>query len=155
CPGDGDRVAATRAVIDRIDWPCDVRKDYSDVNLGCKRRYMTGLERVFQLVEQAIILEDDCLPHPTFFSFCEELLQRYRDDQRILAIRGSNPSYIQSPTRYSYSFSKYVSTWGWATWRRVWRDLDREMAGWPEFLAGDGMHSAADSPEEQAYYAQV
>ena len=79
-PDDVVRVAATRHIIDGIDWPCEVLKNYSDVNMGCKHRISTGLEWIFGTVEDAIILEDDCLPDPTFFRFGHELLDFYRYD---------------------------------------------------------------------------
>ena len=77
-PGEAEKCAATRAIIDRVNWECDVRKDFSDINLGCGHRPPSGLRWVFNQVEEAIILEDDCLPDPTFP--CEELLDKYRDD---------------------------------------------------------------------------
>ncbi len=73
-PGEVERCAATRAIIDRVDWECEVLKNYSDTNMGIKQRVTSGLSWVFNTVEEAIILEDDCLPHPTFFRYCEELL---------------------------------------------------------------------------------
>src|SRR5262245_26909140 len=88
--GEAEKCVATRAIIDRVDWQCDVLTNYSDRNLGCGRRPSSGLRWVFEQVEEAIILEDDCLPHPTFFQFCEELLERYRDDKRVMHISGNN-----------------------------------------------------------------
>ena len=73
-PDDDTKCQATRAIIERVDWPCEVLKNYSEANLGCRTRVSSGLDWVFSTVEEAIILEDDCLPHPTFFRFCEELL---------------------------------------------------------------------------------
>ena len=89
-PGETEKCAATRAIIDSVDWECEVLTNYSDVNLGCKRRVSSGLDWVFNTVEESIILEDDCLPHSTFFQFCEELLEKYRYDSRIMQICGSN-----------------------------------------------------------------
>ena len=88
--GDAAKVAAARAITKRVDWPCEVLTNFSEVNLGCKVRVSSGLDWVFEQVPEAIILEDDCLPHQTFFRFCEELLERYRDDQRIGMISGDN-----------------------------------------------------------------
>ncbi len=72
--GDTERCAAVRAIVEQVDWPCQVARDYADTNLGLKRRVEGGLSWLFGCVEEAIILEDDCLPHPCFFSFCQELL---------------------------------------------------------------------------------
>lgn len=88
--GEAEKVAATRAIVEQVDWPCEVLKNYAETNLGCKRRVSSGFDWVFQTAEEAIILEDDCLPHPTFFRFCEEVLEKYRDDKRGLHISGDN-----------------------------------------------------------------
>lgn len=136
---DAEKCAATRAVIERVGWDCEVLTNYSDRNLGCKLRPVTGINWVFEQVEEAIILEDDCLPDPSFFPFCEELLERYRDDERVMMISGfnffgqSNPRSSPGTTSppQSYYFSYLASTWGWATWRRAWRLNDHELEQWP------------------------
>ena len=104
--------------------------NYSDVNLGCKIRVSSGLDWVFSEVEEAIILEDDCLPHPSFFAFCEELLEKYRNDSRIMQICGSNVLKDQVNIDDSYYFSKYGPIWGWASWGRAWQYYDVEMKLW-------------------------
>ncbi len=131
-PGEAGKCAATRAIIDRVDWDCEVLKNYSDINLGCGKRVSSGLDWVFDQVEEAIILEDDCLPHPTFFRFCEELLERYRYDERIASISGQNVQFNRKRTDYSYYFSRYNHIWGWATWRRAWQYYDFKMNLWSE-----------------------
>jgi hypothetical protein len=129
-PTDGDRVRQTQAVIDRIDWPCDVVTNYSATNLGTKYRPATGLDWVFDQVEEAIFLEDDCLPHPSFFRFCDELLERYRHDERVMMVSGDN--FMPNPpiTPYSYLFNTWVGIWGWATWRRAWQHYDVDLRSW-------------------------
>lgn len=144
-PDDVEKCAAARAVVERVDWDCEVFRDYSDVNLGCGLRPSTGITWVFQSVEKAIILEDDCVPDPTFFPYCEELLERYRDDERIMHIGGMHP-YGRQRTSYSYYFSLFPTVWGWATWRRAWRHFDIAIRRWSELresswlvdMAGDG-----------------
>ena len=131
-PSDAEQCAATRAIIDRVDWECEVFKNYSETNLGCAKRVSSGLNWVFELVEDAIIMEDDCIPHPSFFLFCEELLHRYRDDERIMSIAGSNFQFGRSITKYSYYHSRYHDCWGWATWRRAWKYFDFDMKLWSE-----------------------
>ena len=79
-PGEDLQCAAARAIIDQVDWECEIFRNYADTNLGCRDRISSGLDWVFDTVEEAIIIEDDCLPHPTFFRFAEELLERYRDE---------------------------------------------------------------------------
>lgn len=131
-PDDGDLVRAARSALDRVDWPCEVQTCFSDVNLGCGRRIASGLDWVFDQVEEAIILEDDCLPNPSFFGFCEELLGRYREDERVFMISGSNVLEPDPFVRNSYCFSRGYQIWGWATWRRAWRHYDYDMRAWPQ-----------------------
>ena len=135
-PDDVEKCAAVRAMIDNVDWDCEVLTNYSDVNLGCKRRVSSGLDWVFDTVEEAIILEDDCLPHPTFFQFCEEMLNKYRDDKRIVMISGDNFQFGRKRTEHSYYFSRYPHIWGWASWRRAWKNYDIDMIVWPEIRDG-------------------
>ena len=127
-PDDTERCRLTREVIEGVDWPCTVLKNYADENIGCRMRVATGIDWVFSQVEEAIILEDDCLPHQTFFAYCEELLARYRHDPRIAIIRGDDWPGLGRDGASSYCFSMYPSTWGWATWRRVWNNYDVHMA---------------------------
>lgn len=131
---DQDRCEATRAVIKNgIDWDCEVHREYSDINLGCRRRIATGITAAFELVEQAIIVEDDCVPNADFFFFCDELLQRYANDNRVMAVSGNNFQGTAVPGGASYYFSRYMHCWGWATWRRAWRHFDADMQSWPMF----------------------
>ncbi len=128
--GEAERCAAARSVIERVDWDCEVFKNYSDVNLGCGRRPATGISWVFEQVAEAIILEDDCVPHPTFFPFCEELLERYRHDERVMCISGINPESSFRAIPLSYRFSRLNLCWGWASWRRAWRHFDMTLRRW-------------------------
>ena len=129
---DAVRCEAARSVIKGIDWPCDVCTDFSGTNLGCRRRVTSGLSWAFSNVESAIILEDDCLPHPTFFPFCQELLERYQDNYKISHITGSNLMWEPYESRQSYFISRHGGIWGWATWRRAWALYDDAMANWPK-----------------------
>lgn len=130
-PEDVERCAAARKAAETVDWPCDLVTHYAEVNLGVGVRPATGISWVFEQVDQAIILEDDCVPRPSFFPFCAELLERYRDDERIMHIAGSNFVAGAAPTPESYFFSCHNVCWGWATWRRAWRHFDLGVAGWP------------------------
>jgi hypothetical protein len=136
-PEDTERCTAARAVAQQVDWDCEVVSNLAETNMGCKRRISSGLDWAFDLVEEAIILEDDCVPHPTFFRFCEELLRRYRDDKRIMSISGDNFMPEHQRTEHSYHFSLYPLVWGWATWRRAWQHYDQEMALWPLVSSGE------------------
>lgn len=135
--GEAERCAAAREVVSRVDWPCEVSTDFSDENLGCRRRVTSGLDWVFRSVEEAIILEDDCLPEQSFFRFCQELLERYRSEERIMMISGDNFLSGEGTRRDSYYFSRYPHIWGWATWRRSWERYDPDMKLWPQ-VRGEG-----------------
>ena len=156
---DGPRVSAeaekcqiTRSVIDQIDWECEVLINYSEKNMGCKHRVSSGLDWVFAQVEEAIILEDDCLPAPSFFDFCETLLDRYRHDERIMMISGDNFQNGQPTNDYSYYFSKYTHIWGWASWRRAWQYYDVNMTTWPEYKKSNAICSVCEDPCEQKFW---
>jgi hypothetical protein len=129
--GEAERCAEVRAIVENIDWPCNVHKNYSDKNLGCKTRISSGLDWVFNEVEDAIILEDDCLPNISFFRFCDEMLEKYRTDERIGHISGDNFQFGKHELISSYYFSHHTHVWGWATWRRAWKDYDLKMNQWP------------------------
>ncbi len=154
-PDEADKCKAVRTIIDTVDWPCEVIKNYSDVNLGCKRRVSSGLDWVFNTVEEAIILEDDCLPHPTFFSFCEELLEKYRDDKRIGMISGDNFQFGRARTKYSYYFSKFTHIWGWAAWRRAWANYDVTMKVWPEIKNGNWLSDLLVDKKHAKYWTAI
>jgi hypothetical protein len=127
-PGEDAAVAKVKELFDRLPWPCEVIRNFSDVNLGCGKRVASGLDWVFANVEQAIILEDDCLPTTSFFPYCEELLVRYADDARIGSICGMTHDSLVPPAATSYRFSRYCFVWGWATWRRAWKLYDPVMS---------------------------
>jgi hypothetical protein len=151
--GEAEKCAASRAIIDRVDWECEVLTNYSDTNLGCKRRVSSGIDWVFSQVEEAIILEDDCLPTPSFFQFCQTLLEKYRYDDRISMIGGTNYQQEHSRTSYSYYFSKYAHIWGWATWRRAWENYDVDIQTWPECKRDDLLRSAFHDAYEQKFWS--
>lgn len=138
--GDGPRadhpehaqlVREARAIIEHVDWPCEVLTCYSEVNLGCKQRVATGLDWVFSQVPEAILLEDDTLPDASFFPFCEDLLARYRHDERIHMVSGFTVFEPGQFTDASYYFSRCYHVWGWASWARAWSHYDIEMRRWP------------------------
>ncbi len=159
---DGPRFSAeaekcnqARAVIDRVDWECDIHKNFSDKNLGCGRRISSGIDWVFSQVDEAIILEDDTLPVDSFFTYCQILLEHYRDDERIMTINGNNFQSGQSRSEYSYHFSKYNACWGWATWRRAWKHYDYEMRTWPEFKQSGMLEMICEDPYEQKFWTML
>lgn len=154
-PGEAEQCAAARAIIDRVDWDCEVLKNYSDVNLGCGLRPATGITWVFEQVEEAIIFEDDCLPHPTFFQFCEELLSKYRDDERVMAIAGTSlVGEWRSPLQ-SYYFSQFGGNWGWASWRRAWKFFDYNIKLFPQLLEAQFLENYLREPKYYLYWKKL
>lgn len=133
--GEAGRCEAVRQlVIGNIDWDCQVKTLFRDTNVGCGMAVSGAISWFFDHVEEGIILEDDCVPDDSFFNFCTELLSRYRDDHRVMSISGSNFQDRNVAGSYSYYFSNYLNIWGWATWRRAWKNYaftlpkdDREM----------------------------
>ena len=153
-PDEARQVAETRRVIERVDWDCDVRLQFSDTNLGCRRRIETGLTWAFDQHEELIILEDDCLPDDSFFHYCQTLLRKYRDDHRVMMISGDqfNP---QPESPYSYYFSKWAHIWGWASWRRAWNLFDEGMTSWPEAKENQWLESMIDQPCELDHWTRI
>jgi len=145
----------TRDIVEKIDWDCKVHKDYSNNNIGLRKRVSTGLNWVFEHTEEAIILEDDCLPHPTFFRFCEELLDYYRNEEKIMAISGTNFISLQKPVNNSYFFSAFINVWGWASWRRAWINYDDKMNDWPNLSKGDFLLKILRDEKSVKYYKTV
>jgi len=154
--GEAEKVAATRAIIQRVDWECEVLTNFSDVNLGCKKRVSSGIDWVFELVEDAIILEDDCLPDTTFFRYCQEMLERYRQDQRIGMISGDNFQFGRRYGDNSYYFSKYVHIWGWATWRDRWvGSYDVTIDKWPTIRDEGRLVDMVGDAREARYWGKI
>jgi hypothetical protein len=146
---------AREEVMNNIDWICEVKTLFRDKNLGCKYAVSGAIDWFFQNVEEGIILEDDTLPNQSFFRFCEELLEKYRDDERIMHISGYNPFGKLTQSYYSYIFSKYPLIWGWATWKRAWRLYDVNIKTFPTFKKEDKIHSVFFSSEEKKYKLKI
>lgn len=125
-----EKCQKSRNIIKLIDWDCELKTLFRNENLGCKKAVSSAIDWFFENVEQGIILEDDCLPDPTFFSYCEELLDKYKDDTRIGNISGSCFFPEQITLGQSYDFSAISHIWGWATWKRVWKQFDIDFNYW-------------------------
>lgn len=145
----------TRDIVNLIDWDCEVHTLFREENLGCKFAVSSAIDWFFSHVDEGIILEDDCLPDQSFFRFCEELLEDYRDDNRIMVISGIN---LQKRNEYfhdSYYFSRFVHVWGWATWRRAWNLYDRNMKYWPEFREKKCLKMLFDNKKAIKFWTKV
>jgi len=124
---DAEGIAECRKIFDEINWECTVYKNYSDINLGCGTRPHSGISWIFENVDEAIILEDDCVPCDTFFEFCECMLYKYRDDKRIGIVSGLNYFNHYDFGGNTYGFAKTGAIWGWATWKDRWEEYDFAM----------------------------
>ena len=131
--GEAEKCWAARKIIEAVDWDCEVLTNFSEKNLGCKNRIVSGISWVFEHVEAAIILEDDCVPDGSFFNFCSIMLDKYKDDTRVMMISGTNLLFDNDFVEGTYYFSQFFSIWGWATWGRAWSQYDIKMSKWPEF----------------------
>jgi hypothetical protein len=125
---DQQKCAEARKIVERVDWPCEVKTLFHDKNLNCGKAPSTAMSWFFENEEQGIILEDDCLPSQSFFRYCQELLEKYKDDSRVMHIGGNNflGGWRNDPD-YSYYFSRSGHIWGWATWRRAWQTFDFDI----------------------------
>jgi hypothetical protein len=144
-----------RKITEEVDWNCEVLRNYSDINLGCRNRVSSGLTWAFEQVEEAIILEDDCLPHPSFFSFCSQLLDLYRNDNRVFSICGSNFQEGIKRGDGDFYFSRHADPWGWATWRRSWQFYDNEMKLWPLFKKNQRIQDIFSNVVQQKYWTTI
>lgn len=153
---DIEKCKATRKlVIDGIDWDCEVKTLFRDENLGCGIAVSEAITWFFENVEQGIILEDDCLPHPSFFAYCETLLERYSDDDEIMSISGNNFQEGIIRGDGSYYFSSHPHIWGWATWKRSWLKYDFEMKNWQEYKENRLLFKCNGNQEQYAYWQCV
>ncbi|RCR71062.1 hypothetical protein [Larkinella punicea] len=151
-PTDAEQVAQCQALLDEIDWPCQVQQLIQEQNLGCKHAVSTAITWFFRQVEMGIILEDDCLPDPTFFTFCRENLWYHLNNTAIMHIGGIN---LQNGRQYgdgSYFYTKVCHVWGWASWRRAWEKYDVTMSSYPEFRSQKLISDIFTDPQVQEFW---
>ncbi len=126
---DLEKSEQVKKIIEQVNWPCEVKTLFHEKNIGCKLAVSGAITWFFEHVEAGIILEDDCVPSSDFFDFCNVMLERYKDKTEIMMISGSN--FYAEKNLYGIEngcfLSKYFSAWGWATWRRAWKNYDFSM----------------------------
>jgi hypothetical protein len=144
---------ARDVVINGMDWDCELVTNISDVNMGLKMRQSSGMQWIFEECAEAIVLEDDTLPSESFFPYCQVLLERYRNDDRIMTISGCNFQRGRQRSQYGYFFSQYHMTWGWASWRRAFRYYDLTMNAWP--AQGEKILAQFEDPYERRYWSRI
>jgi hypothetical protein len=150
-----EKVMQVRRLAQRVDWDCELRTLFREANLGCKVSVSQAITWFFEQVEDGIILEDDCVAHPSFFPFAADLLDRYRDDERVVMISGDNFQLGRRRTVYDYYFSRYTHIWGWATWRRAWKLYDHGMRYWPELRDGGWLLDLLGTREAAEYWQAI
>lgn len=154
-PADYDQCKKAREIIRQVDWECEVFTLFREENLGCKHAVSSAIDWFFSKVEEGIILEDDCVPDQSFFPFCQELLEKYRNDERIMMISGDNFQFGKNNTDNSYYFSRYLHIWGWATWRRAWNHYDVEMKIWPEICEKGYLNNIFSDKRAVKYWESI
>lgn len=141
-PKDVEGVAACRQIFEGVDWPCDVHRNYAERNMGCRARMSSGITWMFEHVESAVILEDDCVPDATFFPFCAEMLVRYGADTRVGSVVGMiEHPYVTNAEHCSYYFDRFPGSCGWATWKRAWQHFGVCAAKWASLSKGEFLES--------------
>ena len=154
-PDDPQKCERAREVATDVNWECEVQTLFREENLGCKQAVSSAITWFFEHVEAGVILEDDCVPHPSFFHYCEDLLGRYRHDERIMAISGDN---FQPPNREhnaSYYYSAYPHVWGWATWRRAWANYDPGITAWSDLKDTSWLEGWLGSEAAARYWSGI
>lgn len=122
--GEKELCETTRKIVENIDWDCEVKRLYRDKNLGCGIAVYKAIDWFFENEEEGLIIEDDILCHPDFFKFCDEMLKKYRNEDRVGMISGHNHLYGRYNPQESYGFMAIGHIWGWATWKRAWKDFE-------------------------------
>lgn len=151
--GESDKVKECQSFAQKVDWSCEVHTLFREDNLGCGRGPAEAISWAFESTERLIILEDDCVASTSFFRFCDEMLERYKDDERVWLISGrSHQSKSKYFNRQDYIFSHYAHTWGWATWKRCWNQFDIMMSDAPQFLELGGAMNVLASKKQGEYY---
>jgi hypothetical protein len=150
--GEAERCAEVRRIATAVDWPCEVHTLFRDDNLGCRRAVGGALDWFFDAEPEGIVLEDDCVAGPDWFRFAEAMLDRYRDDERIMCVSASHFHGDAHQPPASYFFSRYNHCWGWASWRRAWRLYDPDMRDWPRLRSTAWLRQLGDGSTAFAHY---
>jgi hypothetical protein len=154
--GEDAKVQETRQlVLDRVQGRIEVTTLFRDTNLGCKKAVSSAIDWFFENEPEGIILEDDCLPDPTFFTYCKALLERYRKEPRVGVISGDNFHPGGVDIEESYYFSIYPHVWGWASWRRTWRHYTQSQLRWEQDKSADMLSRHFKSRRAKAYWTHI
>lgn len=150
--GETEKCNLARSVVDMVDWKCEVKTQFQEKNLGCGYGPVAAINWFFQNEEYGIVLEDDCLPHPSFFQFCEDLLIKYAKDDRVMHINGNNygaGSNKFSTSENSYHFCSFPQVWGWAGWSRSWEKFSWEIENLPQLISHGYLKNIVQDSDHQ------
>jgi hypothetical protein len=154
-PGEYEKCELAKSVLKKIDWECELNVNFSEINLGCKEGVTKGINWFFENVDCGIILEDDCIPDLSFFNFCKVMLDRYKDDERVMHIGGVNFQDTNKRGDGSYYFSRFCHVWGWATWKDRWNKYDVNMTGYNDDNYIKVSEKITDDSEIRKYYKRL
>lgn len=154
---DSDKLncAQARAIADKIDWECELHTLFRSENLGCRNAMLDAITWFFKKVDKGIILEDDCLPEIDFFYFCEEMLERYKNNEDIFVVAGNNFQKNTRSNNKSYYFSRYMHCWGWASWSKAWDKFDNSMSKWPDMKSSNKLSEILDNKSQVRYWSSI
>lgn len=145
-----------KRLLKEINWSCNVKTRFSDANQGCERGPSNAISWFFDSVDEGIILEDDCIPHDSFYGYCQDLLNHFRHDMRVWSISGNNFQDNIKRGRHQFYFSKYHHGWGWASWASRWKYYSQHTILWNELRNSPSLQKTIfDSPLEQAYWMDI
>lgn len=150
---EAEKVNQVKDIINQVDWSCEVFTLFQKTNRGCGYGPSEAISWAFEKEDQLIVLEDDCVPSLSFFRFCDDMLERYKDDERVNIISGR--SHHQGSLFFKeqdYVFTHYAHTWGWATWKRAWHEFDMKMSDFPSFIKGGGALNVFSSKREGVFF---
>jgi hypothetical protein len=150
-----EKCQKAREIVNFVDWDCELKTLFRNNYLSCKISISSAIDWFFENVEEGIILEDDCLPSQSFFWFCQELLNYYRNDIRIMHIAGTNFEFNRKRGEGTYYFSKYCYIWGWATWKRAWKYFDVNMTNFEKFKTENQINNIFKIKQQQKYWMKI
>lgn len=142
----------TRDITNQIEWPCELKTLYRNENLGCGNAVSSAISWFFKQVEAGIVLEDDCLANTSFFHFCNELLEKYKNDESIYLISGTNLQNGIKRGDATYYFSNYTITWGWASWRRAWCKFNHDIPDYDQSFNSGKLDHVFQSKIEKSFW---
>ena len=153
--GEAEKCEETRNIIEQIDWDCELKTLLREKNLGCGIAVSEAITWFFNNVEEGIVLEDDCLPELSFFPYCKELLEKYKNENNIFLIGGNNYQNGIKRGNGSFYFSHYAHIWGWASWSRAWDKYDFELNDFNEILTKNELDHVFQSRTEKKYWENI